>query len=98
MTVAHQPYTVGIIQDSATDDVKVTVEATVPRIREAAARGAQVICLKELFNATYFAKSQRHERFDIAEPIPGPTTETMQKVAKEFAAGTFVTTFGGQAG
>ena len=63
------PFTVGIIQDAATDDIKATVEATIPRIKEAAARGAQVICLKELFNAPYFAKSQRHERFDIAEPI-----------------------------
>ena len=52
----HAPFTVGIIQDAATDDVQLTVEATVPRIREAAARGAQIVCLKELFNAPYFAK------------------------------------------
>src|SRR5258705_9902623 len=83
MPVAHPPFTIGIIQDSATADIEATVEATVPRIREAAQRGAQIVCLKELFNAPYFAKSQRHERFDIAEPIPGPTTRTMQKVAKE---------------
>src|SRR5438046_9781412 len=83
MTVAHPPYTVGIIQDAATDDIELTVEATIPRIREAAARGAQIVCLKELFNASYFAKSQKHERFDIAEPIPGPTTKTMQTVAKD---------------
>src|SRR3954468_21567745 len=83
MTVAHKPFTVGIIQDAATDDVRLAVEATIPRIREAASRGAQIICLKELFNAPYFAKSQRHERFDIAEPIPGPTTQTMQPIAKE---------------
>ena len=78
----HAPFTVGIIQDAATDDVQVTVEATIPRIREAAARGAQIVCLKELFNAPYFAKSQQHDRFDIAEPIPGPTTSAMQKIAR----------------
>ena len=41
-------------------------------------RGAQIVCLKELFNAPYFCKSQQCERFDLAEPIPGPTTEAMQ--------------------
>ena len=78
-----EPFTVGIIQDAATDDQTATIDATIPRIREAADRGAQVVCLKELFNAPYFCKSQRCERFDIAEPIPGPTTEVMQKIARE---------------
>ena len=81
--MTNRPFTVGIIQDSASADMHATVEASVARVREAAALGAQVICLKELFNAPYFCKSQRSERFDIAEPIPGPTTETMQKLAKE---------------
>jgi N-carbamoylputrescine amidase len=93
----HQPFTVGIIQDAAADDVQVTVEATIPRIREAAARGAQIVCLKELFNAPYFAKSQRHERFDIAEPIPGPTTTTMQRIAKELGIVLIVPLFERQA-
>ncbi len=52
-------------------------------MRDAAARGAQIICLKELFNSTYFCKSQQCDRFDLAEPIPGPTTEVMQRLAKE---------------
>ena len=79
--MADSPFTVGIIQDGATADPRATVEATIPRIREAASRGAQIICLKELFNAPYFCKSQQCERFDIAEPIPGPTVERMQKLA-----------------
>jgi N-carbamoylputrescine amidase len=77
------PFTVGIIQDSASDDMAAVLTSTEEKIREAAARGAQIVCLKELFNAPYFAKSQKHERFDIAEPIPGPTTERMQKLAAE---------------
>src|SRR5256885_5954590 len=77
------PFTVGIIQDSASDDAAETVAATVARVRDAASRGAQIICLKELFNAPYFCKSQKCERFDIAEPIPGSTTEVMQKLARE---------------
>jgi N-carbamoylputrescine amidase len=78
-----RPFTVGIIQDSASPDMAATLEASVAHVRAAAARGAQIICLKELFNAPYFATSQKFERFDIAEPIPGPTTDVMQKLAKE---------------
>jgi N-carbamoylputrescine amidase len=78
-----KPFTVGIIQDSAGDDAQANVERAVERIREAAARGAQIVCLKELFNAPYFCKSTQCDRFDLAEPIPGPTTKVMQKVAKE---------------
>jgi N-carbamoylputrescine amidase len=77
------PFTVGIIQDAASDDAAATVAATVERIRDAAGRGAQIVCLKELFNAPYFCKSQRCERFDLAEPMPGPTTDRMQTVAQE---------------
>jgi N-carbamoylputrescine amidase len=93
----HSPFTVGIIQDAATADVRAAVDATIPRIREAAARGAQVVCLKELFNAQYFAKSQRHDRFDIAEPIPGPTTNALAKIAKELAIVLIVPIFEKQA-
>ena len=78
-----KPFTVGVIQDHATTDVAANVARAVELIREAARRGAQIVCLKELFNAPYFAKSQKHDRFDIAEPIPGPTTNTMQQIAKE---------------
>jgi N-carbamoylputrescine amidase len=91
------PFTVGIIQDSASDDAAATVAASVERIREAAARGAQVICLKELFNAPYFCKSQKCERFDLAEPIPGPTTDTMQSLAKELGVVLIVPLFEKQA-
>ena len=78
-----RPFTVGLIQDAASSDARATLAASIVRIREAAALGAQIICLKELFNAPYFCKSQRSERFDIAEPIPGPTTETLQSLARE---------------
>src|SRR5512132_360218 len=79
------PFTVGIIQDSASHDAQATLEQSVAHVRTAAARGAQIVCLKELFNAPYFCKSQKCERFDIAEPIPGPTTDRMQALATELA-------------
>ncbi|HEV8215438.1 MAG TPA: carbon-nitrogen hydrolase [Gemmatimonadaceae bacterium] len=91
------PFTVGIIQDDAVDDTAANVEAAVGRIREAASRGAQIICLKELFNAPYFCKSQQCERFDLAEPIPGPTTDVMQKIAKELGVVLIVPIFEKQA-
>src|SRR5262247_508142 len=90
-------FTVGLIQDSATDDAAATVAATIERVREAAAQGAQIICLKELFNAPYFCKSQKCERFDLAEPIPGPTTDRLQVLAKELGVVLIVPLFERQA-
>ena len=81
--MTSSPFTVGIIQDSATDDAAANVEAAIARVREAASAGAQIICLKELFNAPYFCKSTKCDRFDIAEPIPGPTVERMRALARE---------------
>ncbi len=83
--MARPPFTIGIIQDRATPDLAGNVARAETRVREAAAKGAQVVCLKELFNAPYFCKSQQNDRFDIAEPIPGPTTARMQALAKELA-------------
>src|SRR5215218_3732350 len=94
---ASSPFTVGIIQDSASHDAAATVAASIERIREAAARGAQIICLKELFNAPYFCKAQQAERFDLAEPIPGPTTDALQTLAKELAVVLIVPLFERQA-
>ena len=92
-----RPFTVGIIQDSASSDQRATLERGVARVREAAKQGAQIICLKELFNAPYFCKSQKCERFDIAEPIPGPTTDVMQQLAKELGVVIVVPLFEKQA-
>jgi len=90
-------FTVGIIQDSAGEDIAANVRAGVDRIREAASRGAQIICLKELFNAPYFCKRQETDRFDIAEPIPGPTVERLQQEAKDLGVVLIVPIFERQA-
>jgi N-carbamoylputrescine amidase len=95
--MAESPFTVGIIQDAATADVREAVDAAVSLIREAAARGAQIVCLKELFNAPYFCKSAKSDRFDMAEPIPGPTTLAMQTVAKDLGIVLIVPVFERQA-
>ena len=72
------PFTVGIIQDHADADTAANLARTERLVRQAAARGAQIICLKELFNSLYFCKSQQCDRFDLAAPFPGPTTDAMQ--------------------
>jgi N-carbamoylputrescine amidase len=77
------PFTIGLIQDHADADARSNAARAERLIRDAARRGAQIICLKELFNAQYFCKAQLSERFDLSESIPGPTTEAMQILARE---------------
>jgi N-carbamoylputrescine amidase len=81
--MTSRPFTVGIVQDAAATHSQAVLDRSIEHVREAAARGAQIICLKELFNSPYFCKSQQCDRFDIAETIPGPTTDVMQRLAKE---------------
>jgi N-carbamoylputrescine amidase len=76
-------FTIGLIQDHATADVSSNLQRTERLVRDAARKGAQIVCLKELFQSPYFCKSQQSERFDLAEPIPGPTTDAMQRLARE---------------
>jgi N-carbamoylputrescine amidase len=83
--VMASPFTIGLIQDHAGADVPANTARAAQLVREAAARGAQIVCLKELFNSFYFCKSQQCDRFDLAEPIPGPTTDAMQALARELA-------------
>ena len=85
MSLPSSAFSIGLIQDHATDDAAANLARTERLVREAAGRGAQIICLKELFNAPYFCKSQQTERFDLAETIPGPTTEAMTRLARELA-------------
>jgi len=91
------PFTVGIIQDHATPDVAANLQRTERLVRDAARKGAQIVCLKELFQSPYFCKSQQSERFDLAESIPGPTTDAMQRLAKELSIVLIVPLFERQA-
>ena len=74
---------VGLIQDAASTDLVANLRRATAQVRVAAERGAQIICLQELFNAPYFCKSLRADRFDIAEPITGETVTAMQALARE---------------
>ena len=77
--------TIACIQDAVAGDQSTARAATIDRIRDAASKGAQIICLKELFNAPYFCKSLRQEYFNLAEEIPGPTIAALATVAAELA-------------
>lgn len=72
---------IGLIQMSCAADPAANLDKAASRIEEAAGRGATVICLQELFCTQYFCQSERNEMFDLAEPIPGPTTERLGSVA-----------------
>ncbi len=74
---------IALIQGREQGSKQADLDYTIARIREAAAAGAQIICTQELFNTPYFCITQDTERFDLAEPVPGPTTETLADVAKE---------------
>jgi N-carbamoylputrescine amidase len=93
----NAPFTVGIIQDHATPDVASNLQRTERLVRDAAGKGAQIVCLKELFQSPYFCKSQQSDRFDLAEPIPGPTTDRVQRLAKELSVVLVVPIFERQA-
>ena len=76
-----QKFTVGLVQMSVTPDLSANLEKAVARVEEAARQGAQVICLPELFRSQYFCQKEDAELFDLAEPVPGPSTEALARVA-----------------
>src|SRR5262245_62170336 len=73
----------GLVQMAASEDAARNLERAVDLVREAASRGAQVVCLQELFRTQYFCQREDAALFDLAEPIPGPTTEALARAAAE---------------
>jgi N-carbamoylputrescine amidase len=80
---APRQTTVGLVQMSMTADPQANLEKAIARIREAAGRGATLICLPELFRTLYIGQHEDHDLFNLAEPVPGPSTEALGKVARE---------------
>ena len=74
---------IALIQGREQGSKQADLDYTIVRIREAAAEGAQVICTQELFNTPYFCITQNTDQFDLAEPVPGPTTDTLAALAEE---------------
>jgi N-carbamoylputrescine amidase len=74
---------VGLVQMSCTSDKAANIAKALEKTREAAQKGAQIVCLQEFFASLYFCDVEAYENFKLAEAIPGPTTEQFQKLAQE---------------
>ena len=81
--VHNKPVNVALVQMSCTEGTKPNVDKALARIGEAAARGANIVCTQELFPGPYFCQTEDHKWFDIAEPIPGPTSQALSAAAKQ---------------
>jgi N-carbamoylputrescine amidase len=73
----------GVIQTSCTADPAANLKKQLALIERAAKQGANIICTQELFRSQYFCQVEDHKYFKLAERIPGPTTEALQKLAKK---------------
>src|SRR5260221_6679933 len=72
---------IALVQMSCAPDPKLNLEKAAAKIEGAAAGGAQIVCLQELYRSWYPCQSEENANFDLAEMIPGPTTETLGAVA-----------------
>jgi N-carbamoylputrescine amidase len=83
MSSAQPPakYTVGLVQMGMSADPAANLKKAVAKVAEAAAAGARLVCLPELFRSLYFAQREDAALFDLAEPVPGPSTDALGKVA-----------------
>lgn len=74
---------VGMVQMTCTNSKEQNLQKAIEQVRVAAAKGAQIVCLQELFTSLYFCDVEAYENFELAEPIPGPSTNALEKVAAE---------------
>jgi N-carbamoylputrescine amidase len=81
-------YKVGLVQMTMSGDPDANLQRAIGKVAEAAGAGARLVCLPELFRSQYFAQREDAALFDLAEPVPGPSTEALGKAAK--AAGVVV--------
>ncbi|MBM3740519.1 MAG: carbon-nitrogen hydrolase [Acidobacteria bacterium] len=89
----RRSFRAGLIQTSCGPDPAENLSRTIDLVREAARRGAQVICLQELFRSQYFCREESADLFDLAETIPGPSTEALARIAREHAVAVVVPVF-----
>ena len=75
-------YQIALAQMAMSADPDANLDKAVARVEEAAAAGAELVCLPELFRSLYFAQREDVALFDLAEPVPGPTTDALGQVAK----------------
>src|SRR5438045_3414468 len=76
-------FRVGLVQMSAGPDPDKNLGRAIERLQQAAGKGAQIVCLPELFRTQYFCQREDSALFDLAEPIPGPTSARLAEAAKQ---------------
>jgi N-carbamoylputrescine amidase len=81
--VTYTPFRIGLVQMACSKDPNENLAKAVWRIREAAGKGSQIVCLQELFRSQYFCQEERSDTFDLAETIPGPSTAVLTGLARE---------------
>jgi N-carbamoylputrescine amidase len=85
MTAQASPtrFKVGLVQMRMTADPAANLAKAIAQVKEAARQGAALVCLPELFRTLYIGQREDHALFDLAEPVPGPSTEALAKVARD---------------
>ncbi|PDV99499.1 carbon-nitrogen hydrolase [Candidatus Chloroploca asiatica] len=91
--MAAQQVHLGVVQLQLTAEAAENDRRAEAGIREAAARGAQIICLPELFRSLYFCQREDHDHFQLAERVPGPSTERFGQLARELGVVLIVSLF-----
>ena len=94
MAMATKPrFRVGLVQMAMSREPGENLEKALDRVREAARAGAEVVCLPELYRSLYFCQNEDPALFDLAEPVPGPSTEALGRAAKEAGVAVVVPIF-----
>jgi N-carbamoylputrescine amidase len=83
MAEVSEKFVVGLIQMRCTKDAAENLFRASEKVREASQRGAQIVCTQELFRSEYFCRTEDAALFDLAEAVPGPTTDALARVARE---------------
>ncbi|MCB1877826.1 MAG: carbon-nitrogen hydrolase [Chromatiales bacterium] len=81
--MTQRTLSVALVQQRCGDDLKANLEASQQAVREAAAGGARLVVLQELHRSRYFCQTEDPAVFDLAEPVPGPSTESLGRLAAE---------------
>jgi N-carbamoylputrescine amidase len=88
-----EKFKIGLVQMSCSTNPDTNLNKAIAGIREAATKGAEIVCLQELFRSQYFCREENAALFDLAETIPGPSTEAIGAVAKELGVAVVASLF-----
>lgn len=91
--ISNRNFTIGLLQLAATADPDANVKNALEWLGRAAKQGAQVVCLPEMYRTVYFCQREDAAMFDLAEPIPGPSTEAFQQAARQHEVAVIVPVF-----